>query len=776
MRKAMFLFLFLVPCVVLGQEMRVVTGRLADTTGQGVKGAIVVLMEKADSVQVRWDYFASDTFRLEYEYRKEAALLLYVSAIGYTSRYVEVDREREDQGTIVLEPLSVLLDEAVIAEQQPIGHQFIMGSDIYTIPDWLGEREYDVMSLLSFIPGLVNARGGIEIAGIGAPIYKINGLDPRPGELSSMDPKDVASVTIIRMPSAAYSKGVNGIVNITTKKKWHDYIMLRVGNEFTYSNRPGNIASTTLNFSKGKYSQSLMYNHRYGRSAYEQSDMYEISMPEEDFYYDMDSYTAMRERATEHQVIYAPRYRFNDKSFVDFQYTGSYMINSRAEGKNVTHYSDSTRDLSLNRTFMDAKKMNHSMIMRYDNTFDGKKRLTFNAIYTMMSDSRDNDFREVGMAGDNMVDSTQTLYSQSYKNRALSFSLKHERKLGEYMQLEGGVSYSNLWLHNRADYQNGQPDVDNRTHDEQVTAFLNMGHSIGDLYYQLGIRGEYEYKHRSEEREADNSWYFTPVASLSYRVDDDLNFMLYYRRNVDYPTASQLNTNRIYVQKYWYKTGNPDLKPTKDHAFMFRGAFPYNLSLTCNYHFQKDKIIVCEVRDDEDYKVIVSTEENIERSHEIKATLFWYKRFKFYYTTWSITYAHYWAKSPFISSDMEANPSLSFYTMQSFTISPKVRINLYMNGETSGNYYVNYMRPTFDMSADLQFSLLQNRLHIKLEANNFVDINAGYFNTRFDHIHSVKHHDYHPMNFTIGVTYTVRNFIDLFQKNTAGDEMIRRIH
>ena len=776
MRKAMFLFLFLVPCVVLGQEMRVVTGRLADTTGQGVKGAIVVLMEKADSVQVRWDYFAVDTFRLEYEYRKEKALLLYVSAIGYASKYVEVDREREDQGTIVLEPLSVLLDEAVVAEQQPIGHRFIMGSDIYTIPDWLGEREYDVMSLLSFIPGLVNSRNGIEIAGIGAPVYKINGLDPRPGELSSMDPRDIASVTIIRMPSAAYSKEVRGIVNITTKKKWHDYIMLRVGNEFAYSNRPGNIASATLNFSKGKYSQSLMYNYLYARSAYEQSEIYEISMPEEDFYYDMDTYTAMRERARQHNLTYSPRYRFNDKSFVDFQYTGSYMMDRHAEGRNVTHYSDSTRDLSFNRTLIDAEIMNHSMIMRYDNTFDGKKRLTFNAIYTMVSDSRDNDFQEVGMAGDNMVDSTQTLYSQSYKNRALSFSLKHERKLGEYIQLEGGVSYSNLWLHNRADYQNGQPDVDNRTHDEQMTAFLNMGHSIGDLYYQLGIRGEYEYKHRSAERDADHSWYFMPVASLSYRVDDDLNFMLYYRRNVDYPTASQLNTNRFYVQKYWYKTGNPDLKPTKDHAFMFRGSFPYNLSLTCNYHFQKDEIIACEVRDDEDYRVIVSTEENIERSHEIKATLSWYKRFKFYYTTWSVTYTHYWAKSPFISADTKINPRLSFYIMQSFTISPKVRINLYMNGKTSGNYYANYMRPTFDMSADLQFSLLQNRLHIKLKANNFVDINAGYFNTRFDHIHAVKHHDYHPMNFTIGVTYTVRNFIDLFQKNTAGDEMIRRIH
>ena len=307
MRKAMFLFLFLVPCVVWGQEMRVVTGRLADTTGQGVKGAIVVLMEKSDSVQVRWDYFAADTFRMEYEYRKEAALLLYVSAVGYTSKYVEVDRERENQGTIVLEPLSVLLDEAVVAEQQPIGHRFIMGNDIYTIPDWLGEREYDVMSLLSFIPGLVNSRNGIEIAGIGAPIYKINGLDPRPGELSSMDPRDIASVTVIRMPSAAYSKGVRGIVNITTRKKWHDYIMLRVGNNFACSNVPTNSSSTILNFSKGKYSQSLMYSYGIDNSKYKQHDRYETAIPEENIYY----VNFIIPPTNEHIVEYVPLFNSN---------------------------------------------------------------------------------------------------------------------------------------------------------------------------------------------------------------------------------------------------------------------------------------------------------------------------------------------------------------------------------------------------------------------------------------------------------------------------------
>ena len=72
-----------------------------------------MLMNKADSTQICWDYFPTDAFRMEYKCQEEVALLLYVSAIGYNGRYVEVDGSQEEQGTVILEPLSVTLEEGI---------------------------------------------------------------------------------------------------------------------------------------------------------------------------------------------------------------------------------------------------------------------------------------------------------------------------------------------------------------------------------------------------------------------------------------------------------------------------------------------------------------------------------------------------------------------------------------------------------------------------------------------------------------------------------------
>ena len=179
-KKAILLFLIFIPCAVFSQNVRTLTGRLADTRGQRIEGAIIVLMNKADSTQICWDYFPTDAFRMEYECQEEVALLLYVSAIGYNGKYVEVDGSQEEQGTVILEPLSVTLEEATVAARQPIKHTYENGKDVYEIPKWIREREYDLNSLLSRLPGLIE-NGGIQIAGIGSPAYLINGLAPLGG-------------------------------------------------------------------------------------------------------------------------------------------------------------------------------------------------------------------------------------------------------------------------------------------------------------------------------------------------------------------------------------------------------------------------------------------------------------------------------------------------------------------------------------------------------------------------------------------------------------------
>ena len=769
-------FLSLLPNLVWGQAQQTLSGRLVDTTGQGLQGAVVVLMTQTDSIQIGFEYIERDTFRIAFKRPAHDALLLYFSAVGYNSKYVPVDSTQTDLGNIVMEPLSIFLTEAKVDAKRPIGHEYKDGKDTYTIPEWLSKREYDLNSLLSHIPGLVYNGKSIEIAGIGSPIYTINGIMPLPGELNALYPEEIESVTIIRMPSAAHSKNTLGVINITTKETWRDYVSLRVQNTFDYSNVATNNSSATLNITKDKFSQALIYTYGYNASEYEQSDHYETSIPEENFHYQMESFTTMKENGDSHNLIFAPRFKINSQSHIDFQYNFNQTPNRHADGKNETHYTDSIQDKSLNTTKVDMEDIQHSAILRYDNRFDGKKRLTINAAYTSIEDIRNNAFFETGMLGNRIIDSTQMIYSQSYKNRGLLSSIKYEHQLMEHLQLESGVTYSNLWINSHSDYQDNTMDSKYKVHDEQILAYLNIGHSIGDFYYQLGVRGEYEYRHKTLSRNSGDDWYFMPVVGLSYKINNQLNFMLYYRRNVNYPTASQLNINKTYAQKYWYFTGNPDLKPSKEHSFMFRAALPYDLFLTCNYYLRKNEIFRSYGTDNADPRVIVSRPENIEKTHTLQTTLSWYKRLDFYYSTWNATYHHYFAKSPFIASDMKHKPIFSFNTMQSFTITPYLRASLYIACQTAGNNYTDYVKPQCSMSADMQFNLWRNRLHIKIAANSFVSINDGHSDTRFKHTHTVSHHDYHPRTFTLGISYQFRKFTEIFHKNEAGDEIIKRIN
>lgn len=62
------------------------------------------------------------------------------------------------------------------------------------IPEWMGMQAYDLSSLLALVPGLILKNDDIEIAGIGKPVYILNGLNPQMGELESLNPRDIEKV------------------------------------------------------------------------------------------------------------------------------------------------------------------------------------------------------------------------------------------------------------------------------------------------------------------------------------------------------------------------------------------------------------------------------------------------------------------------------------------------------------------------------------------------------------------------------------------------------
>lgn len=763
---------FILPVLSFAQNMHTCRGSLIDSSGQAVTDAMVVLMTKSDSVQLKLDYSRTGVFEITWTDSLKRELLLYVSAIGYNSKYVDVDKSHPDLGKIILIPLAVYMDEVTISVRKPIGHKFEQGRDEYTIPEWLSQRSYDVNSLLSLIPGLVMNGSTIEIAGVGTPAYLINGLNPRSGELESLNPKDIEKVTIIRMPGAMFGREVIGIISIQTKKTWHDYLSVQVKNDFKHTNVAANTSAVSINFHKGKLSHFLNYSYILQPEKYESWDSYETTIPDENIHYFMSVDMAMYERKNLHTIQYSPKWQLDNYSFIDLQYLFT-TSNSSENNKTYTSWANENEPDLLSHLLGDGNAKTHYGVLRYDNTFDGKdrKRLTFNTVYTQIFDEKDNNLVEESLPAGR----TDLFYRQKYRSDVLTSSLDYKITLGDALKIETGASYGNLWSRNRISYSDENRASRSWRRNEQFCFYLNMNHSIGRFHYQLGLRGQYERNYGKREKEkSKNYFYFLPSAGLTYRVNDNFNFMLYYRRITTYPTVSQLNTNILYFNKYMYNSGNSSLKPSVAHSFMTRLAFPQNLALTCKYAYDKNAIVTCTVIDKNDPKIVGIIPDNLDKTHSLELALTWNHTFGCYDVNLSGSYLRYFVDSRYVDQDVRLRPAYTFRANHSFTISPHIRASIYTVFQTSYYYYYVYTRKSYFISPQFQFSLLKNRLNIRVAGDNLLHAGNNYSRDTYHHTVSISEADYHPRGFSVGISYNFNNFRDLFRKNEAGDDLIKR--
>lgn len=759
-----------------GQETRTIRGSLVDTTGKAVTNAIIVLMNRSDSTQLKLDYFQTGTFEMKWADKEERDVMLYISAIGYNSRYLEIDKSCTDLGEIVMMPLSVYMEEVTVSTKTPIGHKFDRGRDEYTIPEWLAEQSYDLNSLLALIPGLVAGNGDIRIAGIGKPAYLINGLPPRNGELENLNPKDIEKVTIIRMPGAKYGKEVIGLINIETKKAWHDYLSVRLKNDFDYKNEVNNTSGVSVNFKKDKLSHFLNYNYSFSPKKNESLDSYETKIPDDNIYYLMSLDKDMYERSNIHSVSYSPKYQFNKQSFIDVQY----LFNTTASVEDNftrTSFADGSEPNLMSRSLADGDQKTHYVTLRYDNKFGNnqKSRLTFNTVYMRSTDNGKTTLEEESSLSGRSTDTMLTLFRQAYRNDVLTSSLDGKFTLWEVLEVETGASYGNLWTKSGIDYYNKDYSSHSRSRNEQVKLYLNTNHSIGEFSYQLGLRGEYERRHGvNAGGGGKNAFYFLPTAGAAYRVSDELNFMLYYRRMVDYPTTDKLSTNILYFNQYMYNTGNPYLKPTVSNSLMANLAFPFHLALTCQYFYKKNDIYNCTVTDEDNPNIIVIKPENLDKTHKLELTLSWNRKFGFYYLDMSAGYLKHFVKSSYIDSETRFIPAFITYIDHIFTISPHINAGIYTFYHSPFYYYNAYQRQYYSITAQLSFNLLKNRLNILINGLNLLNGGNYYSKDKYKHTVSICESNYHPRGISIGISYNFNNFMDLFQKNESGSDMIKR--
>ena len=227
MRKLILLFSALVLCigVVFGQG-KTVSGRVIDENNEPAIGASIQV-KGAETVGTISDLDGNFTITLP-----SGKTHLIISFMGYAT----VEQEAKDGMVVRLSSDVEVLDEVMVVAYGTSTKKAFAGSATVVKSETLEKKNPTDVSkaLAGEVAGVqvVSSSGQpgtsatIQIRGLGsinassAPLYVVDGV-PFDGDVSAIDPSDIASTTVLKDATATSlygSRGANGVILITTKK------------------------------------------------------------------------------------------------------------------------------------------------------------------------------------------------------------------------------------------------------------------------------------------------------------------------------------------------------------------------------------------------------------------------------------------------------------------------------------------------------------------------------------------------------------------------------
>ena len=211
---------------VFAQNMRV-TGTVTDaSTGEAVPYASLMLKGTLNGT--------SSDAEGNYSINVPSDGVLVFSAVGYVTIEEDVDgRARID---VALEPDSEFLDETIVVAYGTAKKSSFTGSAGTVGGETISRRSVSnvTKALEGMVAGITVTSGsgqpgsssGITIRGTGSinasssPLYVVDGI-PFDGTIASINPNDIASMTVLKDASAAAlygARAANGVIMITTKR------------------------------------------------------------------------------------------------------------------------------------------------------------------------------------------------------------------------------------------------------------------------------------------------------------------------------------------------------------------------------------------------------------------------------------------------------------------------------------------------------------------------------------------------------------------------------
>lgn len=569
-----------------------ITGRLIDERENPLQWANVAVYADSDSVPLMCGV-TDESGRFVLPLVNAHSFPMQIKARCLSHNEMRRTITNSDAGTIIVPSTSLKLNEVIVEAPHVVMKDTGLS---YTLSNLRGTYIGDagsVRDMLGWCPGLMlDASDNIKLVNGSSPvIYIDNRRIVSQSELTVLRSEDVQKIEVIREPGARYGSGTEAVIRITLYKHLRDYLGINVSDKVTLSRKPHDQANINLigKYKRLQISAGLTYEFNSTR-GYQDKGMTVAATDSYPIFSD-----SIRTTFGNHNNQLFGRlglnFTVNDKSYLALTYFGGMRhIDSYKENRYRIHDGEEYSSYTENSKTPHNKTSNHSVTAGYYLIRNASSQLNLTVQYNTSFSRFGETLTSCHIQGENLnlpqdtYSYTDNAYSVANFEGDYSFSSN-----GNNLQM--GVSTD--YIHNKSNYTLAADFQQSKRNDLIQAGFLTWRRNLSKNV-TLTIEARYEYSHTKIEKAADSSSQtyndLCPFAHIYWKPSKSW-FVLYFRRGINHPTISQLNTIVRYSDLFHYSTGNPDLRSATNNqitAAWGLGAFTMMLSYVNAKNFIMD--------------------------------------------------------------------------------------------------------------------------------------------------------------------------------------------
>lgn len=580
-RALLFSFYLLFSFVSFSQDVPV-TLKITNTKNDPVSYATVAVISITDSTTKQEKITDSMGF-VGFSLQQNALYTVRITSVEYAALEKSINvKPGTTQFRFTLQPVSKALNTVVVTARKPLMRQ--EDDKVIVDPEPIAAASTNAYEIMEKTPGLyVDQDGNIYLNSTTPAKIYINGREQRLSAadiatiLKNLPPNAIASIEILRTPSAKYdASGGGGVVNVILRKGIRIGLTGSVNTGFNQGRYGNQFLGFNLNNNNGKLSSYLNVNAS-RRGSFEELNTDRRFAPDTV----LSQSARTKYPANSYYLGYGINYSLNEKWELSYDGRLSYNLNrNNSSNESVIRKVSTGEIISDNIAYINNRAKNYSITQG----LNAKKKLDSlgsewmtDLSFTYSPNNTDQVFNTsflqpivLSTVGDARIENGVKFFSGASN---------YLKKLQHKITLETGIKTTLVRFDNSNDYFSGE--ASSRLKDNIRTGAYNYKENINAAYVQaskafgkvllkMGTRMENTNMQGHQLVPKDTSFSihrtdFFPYVFLSRSVMKiagyDLKAYLVYRRTITRPAYENLNPSPRYIDPYLFEAGNPSLRP-----------------------------------------------------------------------------------------------------------------------------------------------------------------------------------------------------------------------